>query len=557
MKPAGALLEDSRRKPIPMKPLLRPAGVLALLVGLLLTLFGFVAPALPAAALTDTTGLVCNNQKDRADQDCEGANLHGKVTATFDGSGNLSFDIDGLEGFGGWRQIYICIPGTAKSNRADCQGSTASVLDPRPKPGGSYDVELPTTNTEASKDVSFACTTNTETQADADNTFEAIDAIVYASALPASGTFNWTIHVNTCGGGTDEAFGTSTKPPKGEEPPTKTYNCVAASPVGQTTATLRGSTNDTSVTSALFTLKTPAVSSAGTDTTTDSGAFSVDVTGLAPNTTYTYDVEFRGGNPAATKGTASGCGLVTAAVPDTYECLAPTDVTATSAKLRGRTNDVEIDGATFALTPQGGTATAVSGIETGDTNAWTGSATSLQPSTSYTYTVQFLDDAKVEGTGTSADCTFTTAASSTGGTTTGGTTTGGTTTGGTTTEAVSGGAGAGGVTTGAIVAGVVVNRDASVPAAVAPSTSTRASSGTTAGVAVARTGLASSGLLPVGIGLVLLGFLALRMSGRRQPVLAYAPVRSSATPGPRAALRPAVVLAGILAVGAVLGRQQR
>lgn len=474
-----------------MRTSLRGIGAVTVVIGIVIGLFGLAVPAAPAGALTDTTGLVCNNQKNRADQDCEGANAHGTVTATFV-NGDLVFDIDATGNFGGWRQLYICIPGTPKTKSADCQGNSASVLDPRPAPNlanGAYDVTQPSTNTENAKDVAFSCA-------------KSIDATVFASALPqGSDLFNWTIHVNTCDGGTDEAFGSAQRPTDPPEGPT--YQCVAASPVGQTTATLRGSTSDESVTSAAFSITSPTSAPAGGTDTTPNDGFSFDATQLQPNTTYSYAVDFKNAN-ATTRGTATGCTFVTASVPDTYECLAPTGVTTTGATLQGRTSDGEIDSASFALTPQGGSPTPLSGVEAGTSNNWSASASGLTADTNYSYTVDFLDNTSVEGTGSGSVCSFRTSAAS-----------GGDTGGGVISDTL--GAAPQPSTHKAatepapVVAGVVLARET---AAVAPAVVDAQPA--VANVALARTGLASGSLLSLGVALVLFGLLGLALGGRPQ-----------------------------------------
>ena len=75
-----------------------------------------------------------------------------------------------------------------------------------------------------------------------------------------------------------------------------TYVCIAATNVGQTTATLNGRTTNASVTQATFVL-TPAAGAPQTDTSvTVNGVdrdFSVNVAGLTPNTGYTFVVQFK------------------------------------------------------------------------------------------------------------------------------------------------------------------------------------------------------------------------------------------------------------------------
>jgi hypothetical protein len=435
-------------------------------LGLLLSVLGVMASVTPAAAAGDTSGQVCNNQKDRVDQDCEGANAHGTIATAFDADGNLLFDIDATNGFGGWKQLYVCIPGTEKTNRADCQGNTASVLHPQPAGAGDYDVTTPATNTENDKDVTFACATS-------------IDAKVFAAALPTSRSFTWTVHVNTCDGGTDEAFGTATRTlPQGED---FTYECLAAAGVTRTAATLRGATDDEDVDAAVFSFTLPA---GETRTFTDddaTGGFSVDITGLTANTVYEYSVDFFAGDAVEPAGTGAGCRFTTNATPDTYACAAPSDVTATTATLRGSTSDGEVDAVTFELTPETGATTAVTGTEQGNSGTWSAAATGLSPATRYTYAARFLDGTDLAGTGGGEVCTF---------------------------------------TTGAAVLGVVETRTAPepevAPAAVAP---TAAAPVAVAGAELPRTGIETDLLLPLGIALVLLGVAAVTLSGGRESQL--------------------------------------
>lgn len=443
-----------------MRATRRRAGAVAMTLGMLLSMLGVVAAMTPAAAVEDTSGLVCNNQKDRPDQDCEDANAHGTIATSLDADGNLLFDIDATNGFGGWKQLYICIPGTEKTNRADCQGSTASVLHPQPPGGGDYDVTTPATNTENDKDVTFACTTS-------------IDAKVFAAALPTSPSFTWTVHVNTCDGGTDEAFGTATRSPQGEG---ATYECEPATDITETTATLRGATDDEDVDTAVFSFTLPAGESR---TFTDDDAtdgFSVGVTGLTANTVYEYSVAFFVGESDEASGTGAGCRFTTNSTPDTYACAAPSDVTATTATLHGSTSNGEVDTATFELTPDGGATTSIAGAEQGNSNSWSAAATGLSPATRYTYTVRFLDGTDVAGTGSGDVCAF---------------------------------------TTDAAVAGVVETRpvpEAEVaPAAVAPVA--------VAAAELPRTGIETDLLLPLGLALVLLGLAAVTLSGGRESQL--------------------------------------
>lgn len=464
--PVASFIVNAEQGVIVITHRVRRAGAMSLVVGLILGLAGIVLTAAPAAAVDDTAGLVCNNQKGRSDQDCEGDKAHGTIKATIDATGNLVFAIEATGSFvgTGWRQIYICIPGTQKTQSADCQGNTASVLDPRPQPGGAYDVTVPADNSEQAKDVTFACS-------------DTIAATVDADALPEGDVFTWTVHVNTCGGGTDEAFGSVTRTPP---PGAVTYSCAAATDITQTSATLRGSTNDADVTRAVFRFTAPADESRSFPDDVPADGFSAGVADLSANTAYTYDVEFFVGEAAEAVGRASGCSFTTNATPDTYECAAPEDVTATSATLVASTSNDEVDTVAFTLTSETGATTTIAGTERGTTNTWSAAATDLAPSTRYTYTAAFSDGTDVVGTAAGGGCAFTTSAA-----------------------VLSGGQQQS-------PAAAAVAPAAVAPAAVAPAV--RAAE-------LPRTGVATDVFLPMGLALVLVGLTALTLGLRKEPLV--------------------------------------
>ena len=359
----------------------RRIGAVGIVLGLLLSLIGVVASVAPASAKADTTGLVCNNQSGDATKDCEGDKEHGTIEAELDGNGDLVFDIVATDGVTEWRQIYLCIPGSPVTQGADCQGNTGAVL-----PTTAYDVTLPATNTENGKDVTFACVAPGDP----------IRAVVDASALPAgTDPITWTVHLNTCTGGTDEAFGST----------------------GRTTP--------------------PA--------------------------------------PAST-----------------YDCVAPTG-TGTERTLNGTTDDTDVDGATFELT-KGGTTTEHAGTA-GTGGAWSAKVTDLDPG-SYTYTVDFLDSATVQGTGDEAVCAFTVTGPP-------GTPPG-------QTPAVQGDTAVLGVTQENTAAAVAPETQVAAAAAAAPAT-------------LPRTGLANDLLAPLGAALVLVGVAFLLLGRREQLALVDRP----------------------------------
>lgn len=510
-------------------PARRRLGALTITLGLLGAFIGLIAAPTPVAGLAGTEGLVCNNQKGDPAKDCVDGNRHGTIADSFDAAGNLVFEIDADAGFRGWRQIYICLPTSGDPTKsADCQGNTASVLDPRPDPGGAYDVTAPVDNDEAAKDVSFACSTS-------------IDAVVDADALPKSETFNWTIHVNTCDGGTDEAFGSSTK----TTPPVAaaTYECVQASPIGTTSATLRGSTDDVTATSATFTFTAPSGAPAAmTDPTPDNGAFSVDASGLLPNTAYTYRVEFLVDGAAAAVRTAEGCTFATTALPETYACVAPTGVTSSSARLRGTTSDDQVDGATFTLRPGGRTF-----VGTADGDDFVADVDGLTGDTAYTYIVSFTD-AGTEAGVTDPVCEFTTAKASATGVAAGNETRGssGTPSGSSDSPAPSQGSPSPGPVR--VLAGEIVASGPSPAAsAVTPAS-------------LPRTGGFTDVLMPLGVGLVAIGIIIVRFGTRPEPAFVHASAPGTRMPAGTAehgSVRTNLLTGALLAAGFVLGGRRR
>ncbi len=357
----------------------RRAGAFVLLAGLVLVGLASFAGSAGAITPADNDNKVCNNQSGDTSKDCVGDKYHGDVATSFDANGNLVFTVTAANGFtDGWKALYICIPGTPRTKSADCQGNTASVLSPT-----KYNVTLPAVNTEEDKSVSFACST-------------AVTAVVDKSALPA-GAFAWTLHLNSCGGSTDEAFGSAdTTPPPVDD---FFYRCVAPTNVTPTSATLNADTNNSNVTKAEFAITSgPTVSDDTPSAATP--RFSASVSGLAPNTVYTYKVDFL---TSATDvvGTASGCEFATGQL-HTYACAAPQNVTQTAARLRGSTDDPAVTGATFTA----GSGSPVAGTSDGS-GGWQADVTGLPAGATTAYTVSFDDGASEIG---SAACQVATAA---------------------------------------------------------------------------------------------------------------------------------------------------
>lgn len=359
----------------------RRTGALVVLLGLLLVGFASFAGTAGATTPTDNDNKVCNNQKGDPSRDCVGDSYHGDVSATFDASGNLVFDITATNGFTGWNDLFICIPGTPRTTSADCQGNTASVLSP-----AHYDVTTPSTNSEGAKDVTFACSTH-------------VTAVVDASVLP-SGTFPWTLHLAPCQGGTDEAFGSATPPTDTEGP---TYECLAPTGVTATGATLHAKTSDADVDRAVFTVQNgPSVTDGtGTADADQNILFDGAVTGLTANTVYTYKVDFFTGDSSEPAATATGCEFSTAP-SHTYACAAPQNVTQTAARLRGTTDDATVTATEFTV----GSGTPVAGTSDA-TGSWYADVTNLPAGTTSSYTVTFTDGATTLG---SASCQVATGA---------------------------------------------------------------------------------------------------------------------------------------------------
>lgn len=507
----------------------RSLGAVLAIVGLLLATLGLVAGATAAQAAPATEGQVCNNQKDRADQDCVGGNAHGTVTTSYEADGDLVFDIVS-SGTTEWTQFYLCLPSSGRTNSADCQGNTPTLI----KPAGNYVVTTPAINTPEDKSVRFTAT-------------KTIQVVVDRAVFANLGTFSYTIHVNTTNGGTDEAFGDETPPAPGGSTPT--YLCSSPTEVTATSATLRGATTDTSVTGATFTL-TSGGSTVVDDADGAANGFSAQVTGLTAGTNYTYKVEFKTG--AVVTGTANGCAFGTAAAPDTYECLAPSAITASGATLSARTSDGEIDVVNFTLSPSAGSVgagTKTSSESAGNNvNSWSASATGLAASTTYTYTASFVDGAgpgsAESGVGSDpATCRFTTLAATT------------STGGGAVDSGTTGGGGAP-----AAVAGAEADRGAVAPDATATPfvavAGIQTAQPAVAAAPLARTGRDLGVLVPLGLALLLAGVLALFST--RRPVLVPAVVtatgRQPVVEAPTATGRPLLILAGLLLAGAVLPR---
>ena len=451
----------------------RRTGTFTALLGLLLATIGLIASAAPVAA-AETEGQICNNQQNRPEKDCVGDKAHGTITSAIV-DGDLVFDLEANDGFPGWRQLYVCVgTGDTPTNGADCQGSTPTVVSPDDY-AVTVDDPAGTEVTEHDKDVTFSeCATS-------------ITAVVDASAVP-EGEFNWIIHVNSCEGTTDEAFGTA------GSSTAETYACAAPTGVTADAATLRGATSDEAVEAVEFQLTSPTTGTAIAGTEGDEGSWSAAVSGLEANTAYTYDVRFLVGEEPV--GSAEDCEFATTKGPDTYACAAPTNVTATSATLRGSTSDESVDAAAFT---RSGSSTALAGTETGNSNNWTAEATGLTPDTEYSYTVDFKDGSTVQGTGSGPACSFKTLAS----------------TSVVVTETITP------TVQETEVRGVVLEApapDVAVAAAAAEVAPAAAVAPAVLAAPLARTGVATDVLLPVGFGLVLFG-VVFSLLGRRQELV--------------------------------------
>ena len=183
-----------------MAGILRRIGALALTLGMALSIVALWTGG-PASAAAGAVS-VCNNQKNDPSVDCVGDNLHGTVTASYDADGNLQFALDAADGFAGWTEIYICMPSSGPTKSADCQGSTAGVLSPA---NGDFSVAGVSDPSVGDKSISFSCD-------------DAFTATVPKTVLAAFSTpVSWTVHVNSCAGSTDEAFGSSSPSPAGDQ----------------------------------------------------------------------------------------------------------------------------------------------------------------------------------------------------------------------------------------------------------------------------------------------------------------------------------------------------
>jgi hypothetical protein len=251
----------------------RAGGVVLIMLGVLFTVVGMTAA--PVAADEHNVAPICNNQQGD-DQDCKDDQLHGEVTWSIV-DGDLVFDLTATDGSTEWRQIYICIPGTARSNGADCQGNTGSVLSP-----DGYEVTGAEGVKENDKDVEFDC----------DAQFGAVVPSETLDALDIDpDDFAWTIHVNTCSGGTDEAFGeVSVTPPP---PPVRSYTCAAPDLDGND-ATLKGSTDDPDVTGASFALTKSGGSAQPVAATEGAAGVFTGAANDLDNGDYTYTITFTG-----------------------------------------------------------------------------------------------------------------------------------------------------------------------------------------------------------------------------------------------------------------------
>jgi hypothetical protein len=348
----------------------------AILAALLSGGLGLTVLSAPAGAAVTGTADICNNQHGNGN-DCQGGDVHGSVSWTYQGNGDLVLEVTPESGFGGWGGVKFCAPYAGPTQPADCTGASATVLHPD---SGDYAVTGVTGATVEDKAVSFDC----------DGTFT---VTVAADALPA-GEFAWALHLDACAGGTDEAFGVATPPPPDDA---FVYQCAAPTEITTTGAVLHATTDDPSVTAASFDIDgqtLPGVDDGG-------GAWSAAVTGLDPNTAYTYSVTFTlDHGEVVSQLTVEDCALGTDPVVHSYSCSAATGVTDSAATLNGETDDPNVDGATAVLND-----TDVP-LADGGNGLWSGDVTGLDPVTSYTYDVSFTDGG--EELGTAEGCAFST-----------------------------------------------------------------------------------------------------------------------------------------------------
>jgi hypothetical protein len=218
---------------------LRRLGSTAFAVGLLLASIGVVAGGSSTAGAADATGTdtvpICNNQRSSTpDTNCQGDALHGTVTTSYDADGNLVFDVLATaDGFVGWSGIKICIPQVGPTDGADCTGADGPISP------AVYTVTGADGVVENDKDVSFTC----------DGDFR---ATVDAAVVDGDDAPSFTVHLTACadgaaGGatGTDEAFGTATRPSVA----TTTTSSTTTSSTSTTPTTVPATTTTTSTTS--------------------------------------------------------------------------------------------------------------------------------------------------------------------------------------------------------------------------------------------------------------------------------------------------------------------
>src|SRR5437667_3675712 len=175
----------------------RHAGVACIIVGLIATVASVSAPSASAS----TSSPICNQQN--SETTCPG-NEHGTATATILGDGSLEFHMAGASGYT-WKEIFVCVPYPGQGRGADCNSSSDNDGDYTDgeellQPGTDYTVTGATGVTNGNHSATFDC----------DDDFRATVKPAVVEAQPNS-TFKWALHLTPCGGGSDEAFGSSDK----------------------------------------------------------------------------------------------------------------------------------------------------------------------------------------------------------------------------------------------------------------------------------------------------------------------------------------------------------